>query len=62
VNAVAPGWIATSLTQTLRDDPARDAQIRERTALRRWGEPAEVASGALFLSSPIASFITAQCG
>jgi len=57
VNAVAPGWIATPLPQALREDPGRDAQIRERTALRRWGEPAEVASGALFLSSPIAGFI-----
>jgi NAD(P)-dependent dehydrogenase (short-subunit alcohol dehydrogenase family) len=58
VNAVAPGWIATPLTRALRDDPERNAQIKERTALKRWGEPSEVASGALFLSSPIASFVT----
>lgn len=58
VNAVAPGWIATPLTQALRDDPERNAQIEGRTALKRWGDPSEVASGALFLSSPIASFVT----
>jgi NAD(P)-dependent dehydrogenase (short-subunit alcohol dehydrogenase family) len=58
VNAIAPGWIATPLTQALRDDPERNAQIAGRTAMKRWGEPAEVAGGALFLSSPLASFVT----
>jgi NAD(P)-dependent dehydrogenase (short-subunit alcohol dehydrogenase family) len=58
VNAIAPGWIATQLTQALRDDPERNAQIAGRTAMKRWGDPAEVAGGALFLSSPLASFVT----
>jgi NAD(P)-dependent dehydrogenase (short-subunit alcohol dehydrogenase family) len=58
VNAIAPGWIATQLTQALRDDPERNAQIAGRTAMKRWGNPEEVAGGALFLSSPMASFVT----
>jgi NAD(P)-dependent dehydrogenase (short-subunit alcohol dehydrogenase family) len=58
VNAIAPGWIATQLTQALRDDPDRNAQISGRTAMKRWGDPTEVAGGALFLSSPLASFVT----
>jgi NAD(P)-dependent dehydrogenase (short-subunit alcohol dehydrogenase family) len=58
VNAIAPGWIATPLTQALRDDPERNAQIAGRTAMKRWGNPEEVAGGALFLSSPMASFVT----
>jgi NAD(P)-dependent dehydrogenase (short-subunit alcohol dehydrogenase family) len=37
VNAIAPGWIATQLTQALRDDPERNAQISGRTAMKRWG-------------------------
>lgn len=58
VNAVAPGWIATPLTKPLREDPERTGQITGRTAMKRWGEPAEVAGGVLFLSSPLASFVT----
>jgi NAD(P)-dependent dehydrogenase (short-subunit alcohol dehydrogenase family) len=58
VNAVAPGWIATPLTQVLRDDPARNAAILGRTPIGRWGEPGEVAAGVVFLASPLASFVT----
>ncbi|MBC8722205.1 SDR family oxidoreductase [Paraburkholderia sp. 31.1] len=58
VNAVAPGWIATPLTQTLQDDDGRSLAILERTPLRRWGTPEEVAQVAVFLCSPAASFMT----
>lgn len=58
VNAVAPGWIATPLTEALRDDPARNAPILGRTPMGRWGEPSEVAAGVAFLASPLASFVT----
>lgn len=58
VNAVAPGWIATPLTQALREDPARSEAILSRTALRRWGEPQDIAGAAVFLASPLAAFIT----
>ena len=39
VNAVAPGWVATPLTQALRDDPERNAAILARTPLARWAQP-----------------------
>ncbi len=58
VNAVAPGWIATPLTQALRDDPARSAPLVGRTPLGRWGHAAEVAGPVLFLASELASFMT----
>lgn len=58
VNALAPGWIATPLTQALREDPARSEAILSRTALRRWGEPQDIAGAAVFLASPLAAFIT----
>jgi NAD(P)-dependent dehydrogenase (short-subunit alcohol dehydrogenase family) len=58
VNAIAPGWIATPLTQPLRDDPARNAAIVSRTPLGRWGAPEDLAGAAIFLCSPAASFVT----
>jgi NAD(P)-dependent dehydrogenase (short-subunit alcohol dehydrogenase family) len=58
VNAIAPGWIATPLTQALQDDDGRSQAILERTPLRRWGTPEEVAQVAVFLCTPAASFMT----
>jgi NAD(P)-dependent dehydrogenase (short-subunit alcohol dehydrogenase family) len=58
VNAVAPGWIATALTQPLQDDPARAAPILARTPLGRWGTPEDVAGPVLFLAGPAARFVT----
>jgi NAD(P)-dependent dehydrogenase (short-subunit alcohol dehydrogenase family) len=58
VNAVAPGWIRTGLTAELRADPAASDRILDRTPMRRWGEPADVAGAVAFLSGPDARFVT----
>ena len=58
VNAVAPGWIETPLTQVLRDNEASSRMIVARTAMARWGTPEEVAGGIVFLASPAARFVT----
>jgi NAD(P)-dependent dehydrogenase (short-subunit alcohol dehydrogenase family) len=58
VNAVAPGWIITPLTEALRQDPARNKPILQRTPMGRWGTTEEVAAGIVFLASPAARFIT----
>lgn len=58
VNAVAPGWIRTALTAELQQDDAAAGRILDRTPLRRWGEPTDVAGAVLFLASPAASFMT----
>ncbi|HSS71261.1 MAG TPA: SDR family oxidoreductase [Casimicrobiaceae bacterium] len=58
VNAIAPGWIVTALTQPVQDDPVRSDAIVARTPLGRWGTPNDLAGAAVFLCSPAASFIT----
>ena len=58
VNAVAPGWIRTQLTQPAQDDPGRSDPIVARTPMRRWGEPTDVAGPILFLLSEPARFVT----
>jgi len=58
VNAVAPGWIATPLTQALQDDPQRAAPILGRTPMKRWGTPADIAGPVMFLASAQAQFVT----
>jgi 2-deoxy-D-gluconate 3-dehydrogenase len=58
VNAIAPGYIATKLTQALQDDPTRSRQILERIPAARWGSPQDVAGAAVFLSSAASDYIS----
>ncbi|MCW5620514.1 MAG: SDR family oxidoreductase [Burkholderiales bacterium] len=58
VNAVAPGWIATPLTEALQADEARSRAILDRTPLQRWGKPDDIAGACVFLCTPAAAFIT----
>jgi len=56
VNAIAPGFIETPMTDVLPED--RKNMILERTALNRFGQPEEVAELALFLAN--AGYITGE--
>jgi len=58
VNAIAPGWIATPLTEALQKDEARSRTILERTPMGRWGTPDDLVGPALFLASDAARFVT----
>ncbi|MEO1983642.1 MAG: SDR family oxidoreductase, partial [Fuerstiella sp.] len=58
VNALAPGWIRTPMTQPLQNDAAKSAKVLERVPLKRWGEASEVAGAAVFLASDASQYIT----
>ena len=58
VNAVAPGWIVTPMTENARGDEARNRAIVERTPMGRWGTPDDVLGPMLFLASDAARFVT----
>lgn len=58
VNAVAPGFIATDMTDTLTE--AQQAQMLERIPTGRLGRSSEVASLVRFLASENASYITGE--
>lgn len=60
VNAIAPGYIATSLTAPLLNDASFDQWVKQRCPLGRWGTPEDVAWPAVFLASPAADYITGQ--
>ena len=59
VNAIAPGWIDTKLTEPIQINEAISDPIIQRTPMNRWGRPEEMAGTALFLASnDVAGFIT----
>ena len=60
VNAIAPGYFATELNRALLDNAEFDAWVKKRTPAGRWGDPAEIAGLAVFLSSKAADFVTGQ--
>jgi 2-deoxy-D-gluconate 3-dehydrogenase len=57
VNAIAPGWFVTDLTEALQKDSERSKSLIERTPAGRWGDPTDIAGAAVFLASPASDFL-----
>ena len=57
VNAIAPGVIATAMTEATRNDPAKLAGFLGRTPLGRVGQPEELVGPVVFLASELASYV-----
>ena len=57
MNAIAPGYIITDMTDALQKDPVRSKSILERIPQGRWGEPEDVGKAALFLASKASEFV-----
>ena len=63
VNAVAPGFVRTDMTQGGRgaaDWPATEKNLASRAMMGRIGEPQDIANAVVFLASPACGWITAQ--
>ena len=58
VNAIAPGYIRTSMTRDVMADPKRSAFLLERIPMQRFGEPNDIVGPALFLASDYAAYVT----
>ncbi|EKF41501.1 putative oxidoreductase protein [Nitratireductor indicus C115] len=58
VNAVAPGFIETAINADGRKDTAHYERIAARTAMKRWGQPDEVAGTVAYLLMPASAYVT----
>ena len=58
VNAICPGPFATPLNAILLKDPPRAREMIARVPMDRWGDPAELATAALYYASAASSFTT----
>jgi 2-deoxy-D-gluconate 3-dehydrogenase len=58
VNAIAPGFIETDITQAIRKDSERTTWITSRIPKGRWGQPSDLAGAALFLSAPASDYVS----
>ena len=60
VNGVAPGLVDTKLTKVTIEHPDRLKGALRSIPVRRVGDPSEIAGGAVFLASPLASYMCGQ--
>ena len=60
VNGIAPGLVDTKMTKATTANPKRLEGALERIPLKRLGTPADMAGAALFLASPLSSYIIGQ--
>lgn len=58
VNAIAPGYMATELTQALIDDPERNRMILARIPVGRWGKPQDLKGATIFLASDASDYVS----
>jgi gluconate 5-dehydrogenase len=60
VNALAPGYLATEMTQALVDDADFTRWVVGRTPAARWGTPADLVGPTVWLASAASGFVNGQ--
>jgi 2-deoxy-D-gluconate 3-dehydrogenase len=60
VNALAPGYVATDMNETLIKDKERAAGILARIPAGRWGNPEDFKGPVVFLASPASLYISGE--
>ena len=60
VNGIAPGFVDTKLTKTTTENPKRRDGALASIPQQRFGTPEDMAGAALFLASPLASYVQGQ--
>ena len=57
VNGIAPGYIATDITEALQKDPVRNKSIMDRIPAGRWGSPDDFKGAIVYLASDAANYV-----
>jgi NAD(P)-dependent dehydrogenase (short-subunit alcohol dehydrogenase family) len=60
VNALAPGYVRTAMTEGSYSKPELNEQRRRHTVLGRWGAPEDMVGAAVFLASDASAYLTGQ--
>lgn len=59
-NAIGPGYMVTDMNEALINNPEFDKWVKDRTPMRRWGLPQELAGTAIYLASDASNYVSGQ--
>ncbi len=60
VNAIAPGFCKTSYSENFKENSELYDFTIERTPMKRWGEPKDIANACLYLASDLSVYVTGE--
>lgn len=61
VNAIAPGYFRTAMTEVFYEDDAWSERMLEKIPMGRFGQGVDLSGAVLFLASPASAYVTGQC-